>query len=1174
MNKITPRKALIWGSAAATSLGLTFSLAARFSPFMTASRLDKLIFLLSLLPLSVIFSVWLFIAVIRPLTRDFSNKKFLGFLSISAAAALVLFAFFYTPPPFPEQHEISLIVLEERNPFSSGSQVEISGISLMEAPSGSTRRIPVNVLTLDGNWRGTNNGYGLIGQADDWLRYEFYQQAGLSLRFAGSPAGGMARIEWDGGTQTIDLYNADLNEKVIQLSPGLDLRRARATHQALVGVVVLLEFWLAFLLIFTLVMGFERLAGRRKVILRNPLLLAAIIIGFLLLQAGAMAINRPVEFKNVPLERVVREALHRPDGAIYHRHLRTMRVLDASSRRLTQLDGIELMPNLVELDLSGNRLIDISGLAGLKHLEKLNLRGNDVREISPLAGLAALEYLNLYDNRNIRNISPLEGLVNLKTLILANVPVSEQAELLSALSHLRKLNLRNAGIDDASFLADLKDLEYLNLYGNTDIRSLAHLAELNQLETLILAHVRVGELVFLENMLRLRYLNLRDSGVTDLDGLAHLTRLEYLNLHSNTDITTIHPLAGLARLETLILTNVPVGTEIGIVSNFSHLRTLNLRNTGLIDLAPIGQLMARGALQDDAKQFIPAGLDIRENPIMETDGDDYAAVRPYWDYVSDRRPLMLPFYAAMESPVFSQPAGFYMEEFTLTLTSDVPSAQIHFTLDGSQPTLNSPGYSEPLDIRERAGEPNGISTITDIAANYRAPTEPTSKATVVRAVAIDPTTGEQSAVATQTYFVGEEFARGYSLPVVSLAGDPADFFDPQNGIYVLGERYAALKDADLTEDQRQSAANFNQRGREWERLVSVEIFEPEGSTFSQKGGLRIHGAGSRRNPQKSLRVYARPEYDEEVVFAYPLFGESEGAVDTKYPVFILRNGGQDWAITLLRDAFVQQLAEGSGLDRQAGRFVIVYLNGVNWGIYHLQERYDAAYLENHYDIAEGQGVILGIGGALISGEPGDKASYSRMLRFIRENNLAVQANYERLDTMMDISSYIDYLIFNIYAANQDWPDKNVVLWRMKTDGYQLDAAAGHDGRWRWMLNDLDISYGLKFGEGDITHDTLSHAQLPGSSGFLTRELLKNEGFRQEFARRFVEYLETTLASERVGVMLEQAAAELRPYMGEFFARWGTGSLASWEEEIALMNKFANERPVYLRKLLNENFEEK
>jgi len=1172
MNKITLRKILIWGSAAITSLGMSFSLAVHYSPLMVAPRLEKLTYFFSLLPLCIIFAVWLFSSIISPLTHSLTFKRFLLLAFTSLAVVAGVFALFYSMPPFPEHHNFSLTVLDEGNPMADGNQVELTAISTVAFPAGIHKRMPVNDLALDGGWRGTNSGYGLIGQPGATIQYSRYMQTGLALRFSTGPSSGKVRIDWDGQAQTVDLYNAHSEFEVLLLEPGFDLRRAQLTHKILAVGAILADFWSASLLFFIFGLAIIRLLRERNVTFRQPALLAAIVISIFLLQAASLAINQPVEFNNDPLEEVVREALERPDGEIYHRHLRTMKVLDASNRRLTQLDGIERMPNLVEINLSGNRLSDISALAGLAHLEKLNLRGNDIRDISPLSDLAALEYLNLYGNTSISSILPLDRSINLKTLILSNVPVGAQMGELSDLTLLKKLNLRNTGVEDISFISALKDLEYLNLYGNAGIHSLVPIAGLGDLETLILSQVPTkGNLDFLRELTRLRYLNLRGSGVTELEDLANLIRLEYLNLHSNSGIKSIQPLAGLANLETLILADVPVGAEIEVVRNFPRLQVLNVRNTGLQDLAPIGELLAHGGLRDDPKRSIAAGLDIRENSIMETAGDDYAPVRPYWEQVSDRQPWMLPYFAALRVPEFSQPAGFYEDGFLLTLETDLPGVQIHYTLDGSRPTLESPFYIEPLAIKPRTSEPNTISAITDIAANFQAPAESVMKATVVRAIAINPETGESSGIITQTYFVGKDLVNRYRLPVVSLVGAPAHFFDTQSGIYVLGEGYAALQDEDLTEDERQAVANFNQRGREWERQVSVEVFEPGDYYFSQNGGVRVHGAGSRRNPQKSLRIYARPEYDVDSTFAYPLFGEGGKIPDADYPVFILRSGGQDWAVSQMRDAFAQRLAEGMGMDRQAGRFTVVFLNGEYWGIYHMQERYDAAYLTNHYGIPQGQGVILGVGGALVSGEPGDEAAYGQMLRFIRENDLAEQANYEQLNTMMDIDGYIDYLIFNIYAANQDWPDKNVYLWRMITDGYHPDAPQGQDGRWRWMINDLDISFGLKNGEGDIIHDTLSHAQLPGSSGFIFRELLKNKGFQQEFKARFEEHLDTTFAPDRVFTILNQAAAELRPNMGEFFARWGTGSLETWEEEIALMNRFAQERPKYLRSLLDSAF---
>lgn len=1095
-------------------------------------------------------------------------------------ATIVLFTLFYQLPPFPEKHQFHLQVLNERNSKSDKGLVELVNINTLSVPSNNVKRIPVNQLVLADGWRGSNNGYGLIGLPGAEMRYERYMQAGLTLTFATGPSAGIVSIDWDGQTQTIDLFYEHSDELTINLTPGFDLNRALLTHRILAFGAMLADFWLVTLVIFSFSMIAIRWVQGQTVSLRNPLLLAGIAGSILLLQIGAMAINRPVEFNNDPLEAAVREAIQRPRGEIYDRHLRTMASLDASNRGITNLDGIEWMPNLQELNLRGNRISDISRLSGLRRLEKLNLRGNDVSDISPLKKLSALEYLNLYANSGIQDIEPLKGLKNLHTLILAYVPVGDQVDNLAELTLLRRLNLRSTGIKDLSFMAGLTKLENLNLYGNTSISSLEMIGTLEDLETLILANVPTyGDLGFLSlsGLTKLKYLNLRESGAADIEPLSELLDLEYLNLHSNPAISTIQPIKNLHRLETLILANVPVGQEAGIIENFSNLKILNLRTTGLKDLAPIGSLMSHGALQDIPDDAFPASVDIRDNPILESDGDDYESIRPYWSNITNRQPFMLPFYAALNPPVFSQRAGYYQEDFYLELTSDFPGVEIHYTLDGSQPSLDSPRYTAPLLIANRMGESNSVSSIKDISANFRAPLHPVTKGTVVRVVAINPDTREESHVVTQTYFVGREIEKRYNLPVVSLVGDQADFFDPRSGIYVLGERYAELDEADLTEDQRQVFANFNQRGREWERSISIEIFEPAGNYFQQDGGVRVHGAGSRRSPQKSLRLYARPEYDEEMVFDYPLFSGMTGApledLGAVYPTFILRNSGQDWAVSMLRDAFAQRLAEGTTLDRQAGRFAVVFLNGEYWGIYHMQERYDAAWLSNHYGIPTGQGVILGLNGELISGEPGDNAAYTEMMRFIRTHDLADQANYKKLDTMMDIDSYMDYLIFEIYAANQDWPDKNVYLWRMKTDGYQSGAPEGQDGRWRWMLIDLDFTFGLKSREGDITHDTVKHAQIPSSSGLIFSKLLKNDSFRSEFKERFYEHLATTFAPERVESVLNSTSAELYPYMDEFFDRWGTGSLGAWEEEIELMHRFAQERPQYIKELLNSAFDE-
>ena len=588
--------------------------------------------------------------------------------------------------------------------------------------------------------------------------------------------------------------------------------------------------------------------------------------------------------------------------------------------------------------------------------------------------------------------------------------------------------------------------------------------------------------------------------------------------------------------------------------------------------------MAIGRLQDNPKLGILATIDIDGNPISRASPDRYASVRPYWEKITDRKPIALPFYAGLPDPCFSQDAGFYETGFELILSSDDPAADIFFTLDGTEPTLSSAKYKSPLLIESPAGQPNVLSAIETIAANWEKPENEVTKAVVVRARAIDRRTGDSSAVVTHTYFVGADIKQRYSLPIVSLATDPKNFFDEAIGIYVNGRPYRERLRLDITEDERQKFANYNQHGRDWERPISFELFEDEGNLYlGQNIGVRIHGGGSRRSPQKTLRFYSRPEYDVDDLITYPLFGvqaaDNQSQPPHPYQSFLLRNSGQDWMRASFRDNFVQTLARESQLDTQAGRPVVVFLNGEYWGIYTLQERYDEYYLARRYGIAPQDAVILRQGGVLFRGAAGDENHYQGMLSYIRKNGLSDPRHYAAIQTMLDVDNYIDYLIAEIFAGNDDWPDNNIYLWRAKTDQYLPDAPYGQDGRWRWMLFDMDFGFGLQGGLDDIHENTVKVAQQAGWGGFLFRALLENDAFKQAFINHFADQMNTTFNPGIVTVTLDRMRAELQPEMEEYIQRWSANSFSAneWEAEVGVMRAFALGRPDAVRSHIVKEF---
>jgi len=274
------------------------------------------------------------------------------------------------------------------------------------------------------------------------------------------------------------------------------------------------------------------------------------------------------------------------------------------------------------------------------------------------------------------------------------------------------------------------------------------------------------------------------------------------------------------------------------------------------------------------------------------------------------------------APVFSLDGGFFTTEQELVLTGPTPDAVIRYTLDGYEPTETSMCYSEAIPIRSRRGDPNVFSMIrTNIdppqwLPDWVPPRGEVFKATVVRARTFIP--GHQpSDIVTKTYFVDPDIFRRYTnIAVVSIVSDYRHLFDPDSGIYVPGNTYRP-GDSD--------SGNYFQ---DWERSAHIEFFEPSGNTgFSQDVGIRIQGGSSPASPQKGLHVIARSRYGNNRI-RYPIFNNSRSRADTleKFKRFMIRSWGSTLLAGLFNDAYGHRLMEHSGMDIQAYRPAVVFLN--------------------------------------------------------------------------------------------------------------------------------------------------------------------------------------------------------------------------------------------------------
>jgi hypothetical protein len=562
---------------------------------------------------------------------------------------------------------------------------------------------------------------------------------------------------------------------------------------------------------------------------------------------------------------------------------------------------------------------------------------------------------------------------------------------------------------------------------------------------------------------------------------------------------------------------------------------------------------------------------------------------------------------------FSIPGGFYTEQFVLELYHPDPDARIYFSLDGSVPdpeNINGKTYlhvdryqsdqqvmlekkyttysydiDSPIIIRNRSLEENYFSRMqTSFEAEsvpYYYPLHSIFIGTVVRAIAV--VNNQASSAETHTYFVSEEGRNRYSLPVIAITVQEDELFDYHKGIYVPGFLYDQNNPYSTRGD---AVANYTQRGIEWERRVTVELFEPASSIpdLKQDAGIRIHGGWSRSNPMKSLRLYARSDYGENR-FRHQMF---PGEPYSDYNRLILRNGGNDWPEAMMRDPLLQGLVKHMKFDTQAYRPFVVFLNGEYWGIHNMRERYDKHYLSRRHGVDPDKIDHLTGNAQVVEGS---NRHYRETIQYIRDQNLADDEHYEYIKTRIDIENYIDYLIAKIFVANTDWPGNNIEFWRYQTDRYEPDAPYQHDGRWRWLAIDMDFGFHLYYGcppesDGCATpdHNTLAFASRDDGVGWpnppwsteLFRSLLENQNFRKQFILRYQDQLNTAFLPGRIKDEIHRVAGHLEPEMHEHLERWFSGR--EWHHfnrwKYLVENRiipFAEHRSYYARQHLKDFF---
>ncbi|MFK7903893.1 MAG: CotH kinase family protein [Chitinophagales bacterium] len=453
-------------------------------------------------------------------------------------------------------------------------------------------------------------------------------------------------------------------------------------------------------------------------------------------------------------------------------------------------------------------------------------------------------------------------------------------------------------------------------------------------------------------------------------------------------------------------------------------------------------------------------------------------------------------------PHFSLRGGFYDAPIEVDLTA--LGGTIHYTLDGSLPTLNSPQYTAPLQI----------AATTNLRARV-------FQANFIGGKPI-----------THTYFFNENFEER-DLPVVSISTNPEYFWDAEIGLYVQDFK------------------------PEWEYPINIELFENDGgnrAVINELAGTKVNGLNSWELPQKMLGIYFDNEYDKNNI-DYPLFFDRNR---NQYDTFILRAGGSDWSQTIFRDGLSQGLtSENMDLEKAGFRPSVVYVNGEYLGIANLRSRINESFIEDNFGYGSGEYDLIENNGIV---EEGDATAFNELFALFNKD-LSQEANFQAVGEVMDIQNFTDYFITQIWASNSSW-GHNIKLWKPKKSGSKWrwilqDFDRGFSGA---------DNNGVDYFTSDNSPAYYDWARVP-LENMLQNESYKDE-FTSRFADHLYTTFHPNQVKKAIAERKSAIEKEMPNHVQRWAGTtsgYGDGivSVDFWENEVQNLVDFAEEREAWL-----------
>lgn len=278
----------------------------------------------------------------------------------------------------------------------------------------------------------------------------------------------------------------------------------------------------------------------------------------------------------------------------------------------------------------------------------------------------------------------------------------------------------------------------------------------------------------------------------------------------------------------------------------------------------------------------------------------------------------------------------------------------------------------------------------------------------------------------------------------------------------------------------------------------------------------------------------------------------------KIKAFRLRNSGNDFKETLIKDISYTQLAINAGLDVDLAYYepAIVFINNSFSGIMNLRSEGNTNGISRLNDTKKKNITLAKINfPAEVEKKDGDFDRIDNFLQAIEAEDL----NYLKQD--VDIDNFIDYMIFQSYIANVDWLHNNVRFY------------AVNDAPFRFVVYDLDWVNRIK-----MKNHPLDFIKKP--SVLSSKDIIKNpitdlfnvlyadEAFKTKFNTRYEELLnDNLLSSEKFNNIVDKNFNKVHQYMPIHIDKYSDiNTMIEWYSNIDLLKENFKERENHIKSM--------